>query len=148
MGTPGALSPSVRFCELLPPGLVRSCGLLRFVRSCGLVGLTPGPRPVVDCPDGDGVARPLGDVVDEPVVGPLDVPGPVLRPVGLVAELPEVPVSLPLLPDDAPLLPELPLPLPLELWATARLADRINMAIDVLMIFMRVFPFAASIRLP
>src|SRR5580692_4057025 len=34
-----------RSCGLLPPGTVRLWGLLRLVRSCGLLGLTPGAYP-------------------------------------------------------------------------------------------------------
>jgi hypothetical protein len=47
-----------RSCELLPLGWVRSCGLLRPVRSCELLGLTPGARPTVELSAGDGAVAP------------------------------------------------------------------------------------------
>src|SRR5256885_312019 len=41
-------------CGLLPPGMVKSWGLLRSVRSWGLLGLVPGERPTVVLSEGAG----------------------------------------------------------------------------------------------
>src|SRR2546423_5377249 len=55
-GTLGGIG--MRSWLLLPPGAVRSCGFLRFERSCELPGLTPGLRPTVVESAGDGVVGP------------------------------------------------------------------------------------------
>ena len=83
-GTLGGIG--IRSWLLLPPGAVRSCGFLRFERSCEFPGLTPGLRPTVVESEGDGVAGPgvtlgvpgasLSSVGFEPGVVP-GVPGAV-----------------------------------------------------------------------
>src|SRR5450432_2491420 len=45
----GSAGERTKSCGLLAPGRVRSCGLLRWVRSCGLLGLTPGGYPPRPC---------------------------------------------------------------------------------------------------
>jgi signal-induced proliferation-associated 1 like protein 3 len=109
---------------------------------------------VVPSVAGAGVLRPFGEVVDDPVVGPVDVPGALFLFMGLVAELPlvppVVPAPLPLVPLVAPLVPLVPLlplllPLPPELCAIARLADNNNNANDVPMTFMSIsFPVSTQ----
>src|SRR5258708_35390087 len=41
----GSAGERTKSCGLLAPGRVRSCGLPRGVRPCGLLGLTPGGYP-------------------------------------------------------------------------------------------------------
>ena len=41
----GSAGSRTKSCRLLAPGKVRFCGLPRLVRSCGLLGFTPGPNP-------------------------------------------------------------------------------------------------------
>src|ERR1700693_295050 len=53
-------------CGLLAPGKVRSCGLLRLVMSCGLLGLTPGAHPAV-VQEAEDMFGLLGPVVPDPV---------------------------------------------------------------------------------
>jgi hypothetical protein len=99
------LSCGFMSCGFAAPGMVRSEGLLRCLASCGLAGLTPGARPVVERSVADGVERPgAGPPV---LLGPVVTPG-VVEPAPLC--VPEVDE-----PDDAPPLaapPPLPPPPP------------------------------------
>jgi hypothetical protein len=105
---------------LLPPGLVMSCGLLRLVKSCGLLGFAPGACPTVP-PFGDGLADGLVGVKIGPVSPPPaspPVPGfvlgerPAVPPFGV--ELPDGLVGAKVAPPPA--------------WAKASPPDRTKIA--------------------
>src|SRR5260370_14305315 len=55
-------------CGLLAPGRVRSCGLLRLVRSCELPGVAPGASPRFGAGAKPGLR---GLVMLDPVDGPI-----------------------------------------------------------------------------